>query len=616
MCGIAGWFSVTPPSQDAEAALRRMGASLSHRGPDGQGQFLNSNAGLAHTRLSIIDLKGGAQPMHSADGAFSIIFNGEIYNYRELRSLLSGRGHGFRTHSDTEVIIELYRAYGLQGLARLRGMYAFAMWDATTRSGLLARDLYGIKPLFIRREPDAGLSFGSEAKAILARGGSARLELHALHLALNFRYLPGDRSMFAAIEQVPPGTVLVWTPDGRLDSHRIDPPASSGLAPIDALRESVALHCTADVEVGSYLSGGVDSAIVARFARDSGNPGLRTFTVAFGDDPHEAANAARTAELLGVGNLLSESVPSPAEVLPRLIRHLEVPKVNAYQVSCLARHAARHVKVALSGLGGDELFYGYEAHRILLRAAALHRLSGGGSAWIGRLAAELFRGMKATPWTEPERAMRMAAAGGHWPRVYALLRNVWDSASMRRMVYGPRMLEADLPDAFDVLESHWPDEQDPVRAMTLYEWRHKMVNDLLWQEDRASMAEGLEVRVPFVDAGFAPLILAMSRDELMTGGRRKGYMRQMISSLLPRELLSRPKSGFQVDAPAFVSGALGGLVASWLSEDRVRRYGLFDADFVRRILALGPRQRYRWHYFMIYMMLATHIWIEQFDADI
>jgi asparagine synthase (glutamine-hydrolysing) len=616
MCGIAGWFSVKPPSPDAEAALRRMGASLSHRGPDGQGQFLTSNAGLAHTRLSIIDLKGGAQPMHSADGAISIVFNGEIYNYRELRSLLSGRGQSFRTHSDTEVIIALYRAFGSQGLARLRGMYAIAMWDSTTRSGLLARDLYGIKPLFFRREPDAGLSFGSEAKAILARGGRARLEPQALHLALNFRYLPGDRSMFAAIDQVPPGTVLVWTADGRVDSHRIDAPASTGLPPLDALRESVALHCTADVEVGGYLSGGVDSAIIARFARDAGNPGLRTFTVAFGDDPRETANAARTAELLGVGNFQSDTVPSPADVLPRLIRHLEIPKVNAFQVSCLARHAARHVKVALSGLGGDELFYGYEAHRILHHAAAVHRLSGGTSAWFGRLAVELFRGMKATPWTEPERAMRMAAAGGHWPRVYALLRNVWDSEAMRKMVYGPRMLEADLPDAFDVLESHWPDEQDPVRAMTLYEWRHKMVNDLLWQEDRASMAEGLEVRVPFVDAGFAPGILAMSRDELMPGGKRKAYMRQMVSSMLPREILARPKSGFQVDSPAFVSGALGGLVASWLSEERVRQYGLFNAGFVRRILALGPHQRYRWHYFMIYMMLATHIWIEQFDAEI
>ena len=616
MCGIAGWFSVEPPSQDAELALRRMGASLSHRGPDGQGHCLTGNAGLAHTRLSIIDLESGAQPMHSADGAVSIVFNGEIYNYRELRAMLSGRGQRFRTHSDTEVIIELYRAFGWRGFSRLRGMYAFALWDKTTQSGLLARDLYGIKPLFFRREADAGLSFGSEAKAILARGGKVRLDPQALHLVLNFRYLPGERSMFAGIEQVPPATVLVWKPDGNVASHRIDAPAPTGLAPLDALRESVALHCTADVEVGCYLSGGVDSATIACLARDAGNPGLRTFTVAFGDDPQEAANAARTAEQIGVGNRMSEAEPDPAEILPRLIRHLEVPKVNAFQVSCLASHAARHVKVALSGLGGDELFYGYEAHSILLHAANLHRLSGGTSAWFSRRALKLFSAATATPWTEPERAMRMAAAGGHWPRVYALLRNVWDSESMRRMVYGPRMLLADLPDAFDVLESHWPDEPDPVRAMTLYEWRHKMVNDLLWQEDRASMAEGLEVRVPFVDAGFAPGILAMQRSELMPGGARKAYMRQMVSSMLPRELLARPKSGFQVDSPSFVGDTLGRLVAANLSEEKVRHYGLFNADFVRRIVGLGLHRRYRWHYFMIYLMLATHIWIEQFDAEI
>jgi asparagine synthase (glutamine-hydrolysing) len=616
MCGIAGWFSVKPPSQDAERALQSMGASLSHRGPDGRGHFLTANAGLAHTRLSIIDLQGGAQPMHSADGTVSIVFNGEIYNYRELRALLAGRGQRFRTHSDTEVIIELYRVFGWRGFSRLRGMYAFALWDATTRSGLLARDPYGIKPLFVRREADAGLSFGSEAKAILARYGKARLDPHALHLVLNFRYLPGERSMFAGIEQVPPGTVMVWKSDGSLKNHGIEVPAPTELLPLDALRESVAMHCTADVEVGCYLSGGVDSATIACLARDAGNPGLRTFTVDFGDDPQEAANAARTAELIGVGNFLSDARPSPADILPGLIRHLEVPKVNAFQVSCLARHAARHVKVALSGLGSDELFYGYEAHSILLHAANLHQLSGGTSAWFGRLVVKLFRGMAVTPWTEPERAMRMAATGGHWPRVYGLLRNVWDSGSMRRMVYGPRMLEADLPDAFDVLESHWPDETDPVRAMTLYEWRHKMVNDLLWQEDRASMAVGLEVRVPFVDVGFAPGFLAMPRADLMSRGTRKAYMRRMVSSLLPQEVLDRPKSGFQVDSPSFVSGTLGGLVTQWLSEDKILHYGLFNAAFVQKILGTAPHQRFRWHYFMIYLMLATHIWIEQFDAEI
>jgi asparagine synthase (glutamine-hydrolysing) len=593
-----------------------MGASLSHRGPDGEGYCVTGHAAFAHTRLAIIDLQSGAQPMHSADRAVSIVFNGEIYNYRELRTMLSLRGRQFLTHSDTEVIIELYRAFGWQGFSRLRGMYALALWDATTHRGLLARDLYGIKPLFFRCETDGGLSFGSEAKAILARSGRARMDAHALHLALNFRYLPGDRSMFASIQQVPPGTVLVWEKNGAMMSHDIDVPDPDGLAPLEALRNSVRLHCTADVEVGCYLSGGVDSASIACLARDAGNPGLRTFTVAFGDDPREAGNAARTAELIGVGNLLSESEPSPEEVLPRLIRHLEVPKVNAFQVSCLARHAARHVKVVLSGLGGDELFYGYEAHGILHRAASLHRLSGGASAWFARQAVALFRGASATPWTEPERAMRMAAAGSNWPQVYGLLRNLWDSKSMRELVYGPRMAQADLPDAFEVLESHWPVDRDPVRAMTRFEWRHKMVNDLLWQEDRASMAEGLEVRVPFVDAAFAPPILGMSRDQLSPRGTRKAYLRQMVSPLLPREILNRPKSGFQVDSSSFVGDRLGRLVAEWLSEERIRHYGLFNPVFVRQVLGLRPHRRYRWHYFMIYLMLATHIWIEQFDAEV
>ena len=592
-----------------------MGTSLAHRGPDGQGICLLDHAGLAHTRLAIIDLDTGAQPMHSADGAVTIVYNGEIYNYRELRSMLSARGHRLRTHSDTEVIIELYRAFGWQGFSRLRGMYAFALWDAKSRSGLLARDPYGIKPLFFRREADAGLSFGSEAKAILARSGKARLDPQALHLVMNFRYLPGERSLFVGIGQVAPGTVLLWKPDGGVECHGVDPPPPESSAPLDALRESVAAHCTADVEVGCYLSGGIDSATIASLARDAGHRSLRTFTVAFGDDPQEAANAARTAELLGVVNLQSSEQPSPAELLPRLIRHLEVPKINAFQVSCLARHAVKHVKVALSGLGADELFYGYEAHSLLLRAANLYRRSAGASAWLGRMAAGMINVSAAVPWSEPERAMRMAAAGGQWPRVYGLLRNVWDSESMRRAIYGPRMLDAGLHDAFDVLESHWPQEPDPVRAMTQYEWRHKMVNDLLWQEDRASMAEGLEVRVPFVDAAFSPAILARPRRELMPGGERKACLRRLVSPLLPREVLVRRKSGFQVHSPTFVGSTLAALVSDWLSEERISHYGLFNAAFVRRVLGLGTHRRYRWHYFMIYLMLATHIWIEQFDAE-
>lgn len=614
MCGIAGWFSVGPQPPSAESTLRRMGESLAHRGPDGDGYFLSANAGFAHRRLAIIDLETGAQPMHSEDGTVSIVYNGEIYNYRDLRSLLSARGQRLRTRSDTEVIIELYRAFGWRGFSRLRGMYAFALWDASTRSGVLARDPFGIKPLFLRREPDGGLSFGSEAKAILARAGRAQLDRVSLHLVLNFRYLPGERTLFAGIEQLAPGTALVWRAEGNPASHVIGLPDAARQAPLEALRQSVAAHCTADVEVGCYLSGGVDSATIATLARDAGHPGLRTFTAAFGDDPQEAANAARSAELIGVGNLQSGELPDPAAELPRLIRHLEVPKVNAFQVSCLARHAARHVKVALSGLGGDELFYGYEAHGILLRAARLKRLSGGASAWMGRFAAGLVRRTSAAAWTEPERAMHMAAAGDHWPRVYGLLRNVWDSGSLRQAIYAPAMLEAALPDAFEVLDSHWPAEPDPVRAMTLYEWRHKMVNDLLWQEDRASMAEGLEVRVPFVDPEFSPGILALSREELMTGGERKAYLRRMVSSLLPREVLIRPKSGFQVQSPSFVRDTLGGLVAEWLSEERIRHYGLFNAGFVRQVMSLDARRRYRWHYFMIYLMLATHIWIEQFDA--
>ena len=433
--------------------------TIRHRGPDGRGTLIDGHAALGHVRLAIIDLESGYQPMTDPEGQVRIVYNGEIYNYKELRQELIGKGYIFNTHSDTEVILNLYIDHGRAAFSRLRGMYALAIWDRRSRTGLLVRDIIGIKPLFYRQNGKGEIVFASEAKAILARDvGSAELDEGSLHLLMNFRYIPGDATLFRGIKQLSPGTVLEWQIEGPLREFAIEAP---GVDPSDdvleALRESVEAHLTADVEVAAYLSGGMDSAAIAALAAGSMDGRLRSFTLNIGDDPDEAQNAARTATILGIDNSADDGSLQAEHSLPRLIWHLELPKINALQVSELAKYTSRHVKVALSGLGGDELFFGYNIHRIMhLMERAYCRIPAVISGAASRFGLACTRWLGGPAWSEPERAARMSGSLGDWPRVYGLLRNVWDDPAMRRRLYGPRLLDAELPNAFDCLAELWP----------------------------------------------------------------------------------------------------------------------------------------------------------------
>lgn len=594
--------------------------AIAHRGPDGNGLLIQKHAALGHARLAIIDIEGGNQPMSSPDGEVSIVFNGEIYNFNELRRQLLACGCTFRTASDTEVILQIYLREGSQGFSRLRGMYAFAIWDGRYDTGLLVRDPIGIKPLFIQENSQRELAFASEAKAILARDClPGTLDEAALHLLFNFRYLPGNRSLFRGIRQLLPGHVLEWRPDGKIKEYAFPQPASALQADaniLELLEESVASHFTSDVEVGAYLSGGIDSAVIVALGKRLGHSNLRTFTLKVGDDPNEAANAAETAQLLGVVNFQESCQSDLRETLPRLIWHLEIPKVNALQVSELARYTTRHVKVALSGLGGDELFLGYNAHRIMhLADLARQSIPNILSQLAASSAIRVTHMLPGPEWSEPVRMSLMLKALGNWPRVYGLLRNVWDCPEMRKQIYGPRLLDANLPDAFTVLESAWPDGHDPVAGMAKYEWREKMVNDLLWQEDRCSMAEGLEVRVPFLDTHLAATPHSLDRQILMPKGKLKGYLRKTLEEVLPVEILNRRKSGFQVNAPHFFHKNLSSLADELLSPERIQYHGLFNPKFIKQIRKYNPRQGLRWHYFILYLMLNTHLWIELFEQQ-
>jgi asparagine synthase (glutamine-hydrolysing) len=616
MCGIAGWFSPDIISKECEPDLQRMIHSILHRGPDGQGNLIVDHAALGHARLSVIDLDTGKQPM-SLYNKYQIVFNGEIYNYQKLRENLTKKGHKFQTKSDTEVILALYAEYGKDAFSLLRGMFAVAIWDCVNQCGILARDVVGIKPLFYEHKANGELVFGSEAKAILARQDKHQCELNenALHLLMNFRYLPGDMSLFKGIRQLEPGVIMQWSANKPVKKYTFEfKQESQAGSVLDEFEHACQLHLASDVEVGAYLSGGIDSAgITAIVARHSVQR-LKTFTLDIGDDPNEANNAARTAEILNVDNVLGNVNHEINRQLLDLVWHLEVPKVNALQISSLAQLASKDVKVVLSGLGGDELFLGYNAHKIMHQAKLADRLLP--RMLSGIISTIVRRGMRLTRlpvWSEPERAMLMLGSLGDWPRVYGLLRNVWDDPKLRKKIYGPRMLDVNLDNAFDHIRQNWTNNTDPVASTANFEWHNKMVNDLLWQEDRCSMAVGLEVRVPFLDPVLVNRVQSIPREQLMPNGQLKGYMRSMFNELLPDEIMKRPKSGFQLDAEKFFNSKLRQLADDWLSPDKIREMELFNPDFVKMVRAYSNGKAVRWHYFMLYMMIMTHLWVHMFE---
>lgn len=605
MCGIAGWFSVKPRHDRGGQILQKLAEMLKHRGPDGTSTLEIDHVGMMHARLAMVDLVTGDQPMWSTDGRALIVFNGEIYNYRELRAHYESRGAVFASQSDTEVILAAYLIDGEAGFGRLRGMYAFALWDTVKRRALLVRDPLGIKPLFVCEDAGGVLHFASEAKAIQVQSDIRHeLDVNALHLLLNFRYVPGEASLFSGIRQLAPGECLEWYADGTLRSRHLTANVDLVDGQLDAvLADSVRAHLIADVPVGCYLSGGIDSGVVAAIASRSGAE-IPSFTLEVGDDPAEARNAAETARILGLKNVQAALCDDEVRRLPQMLWHLETPKVNAVQLFRLAELARTQVKASLSGVGGDELFAGYNVHRIFQMYAHLPaHLSRGAAGVLKR-----FLPSSPVPYGEHERALDMGCALGDWPRVYALLRNVWDRPDLRRWLYGPRMLDARLSDAVDTVRERWSNHAKPLTAMMDFEWQNKMVNDLLWQEDRASMAAGLEVRVPFVDLAVHGAVRRMGAPRL-----GKAALREVAAHYLPGKVLERPKSGFQVDAPVFFDTHLRPLANIWLSPDRVNKYGLFNPATVTSLLRLPIERRYRWHFFMLYLMIQSHMWIDIFE---
>jgi asparagine synthase (glutamine-hydrolysing) len=588
MCGIAGFAGRGTPE-----GLAAMLPLLKHRGPDGEGLHVEPGVGLGMTRLAIIDVAGGVQPMASDDESVWLVTNGEIYNFRELRDVLAARGHVFRTRSDTEVLLRAYEAFGEACVERLRGMFAFALWDRRRRRLLLARDRLGKKPLYVRRR-DGDVLFASEIKALLCHPDVGReIDAEALHHYLAFGYTPGDRSIFREIQSLPPGHLAVVDEHGFRMSRYWAPPAaaaasadavSAAEAPglvREALAEAVRLRLESDVPLGVFLSGGIDSGAIVASVRSVTSQRIATFTVGFGaaepsfDELPYARLVARRFETDHHEEIIE---PRVAELLPAIVHHFDEPFADSSAVATfiVAQATARHVKVALSGIGGDEAFAGYPRYlglrlsqtygrlpapvRSLARAGvrALARESGSGVDWGGR--ARRFVADADRPL--PDRYLA-------WTRFFGA-RDLERLASPELRARWRSDVEARQRAAFAA-----GDPGDPVDGALRIDLATYVPDDLLVMADRMSMAHSLELRAPFCDHRLIELSLRMPSAMKLRGGRLKGLLKAAFADVLPPELLRRPKQGFMIPLARWLRTDLREAMEDLLSPDRVRARGLF-----------------------------------------
>ena len=580
MCGIAGVLSTMPVEH---GMLDDMAQRLAHRGPDGQGRHVAGNVGLLHTRLAIIDLEGGAQPLYNEDRSLALVANGEIYNYRELRAELETLGHRFATHSDCETILHAYEAWGIAFLDRLQGMFAFALHDGQRGELILARDRLGIKPLYYCHD-SRGLAFASEIKALLPWLGTPEVNPHGLAQFLQSNFTCAPQTLLQGVSKLPPGHLAridartlqlglhaYWSP---LQVASLDFKLGDALERFDALMQDVMdIHMRADVPLGLFLSGGVDSSLLAAMLAQRVNEPLRTFSVGFpGSSVHNELDAARrVAEQFNTRHSVFEvSADDMLNCLPRSVwaaDDLTADYANL-PVSMLAEHAGAELKVVFSGEGGDEVFAGYGRYR---------------APWVRRTLA----------------ALRAPGSGGFRTR------GIFDRT--RAGVFRPQLAEAmygwrqPFQEAWQRTPKHWTRLQR-MQYVDIETW---LPDDLLIKADRMLMAWGIEGRVPFLDHRVVEFGLALPDDYKIEGRIGKRFLRLWGERYLPREHLWTRKKGFTVPVDDWLRGERLQILLKVLPESGGIR-AWFDPSEVRKLL-LAQQQGAR-HTSALWTLLNFAVW--------
>ncbi len=627
MCGIAGIVYRDQHRPIVPERLQGMADAIAHRGPDAEGFYISPDGvGLAHRRLSIIDLTSGNQPMGNEDEAIQIVFNGEIYNYKDLHERLLARGHAFRTHSDTETIVHLYEEQGAEVVQQLRGMFAFALWDSRQQSMLLARDRLGQKPLYYLLD-DEKLLFGSELKAILAYGGIAReIDPRALEDYLAFGFVPGSRTIFQGIRKLAPASTLCldarsWTWQvaryWQLDtvSNGSRTAAQWQTAVRDKLTETVDAHRIADVPIGAFLSGGLDSsAITAVLAQLDARP-VKTFSIGFQEKKYSELQYARiVAEQFQTEHIEAIVTADAIASLEALTKFYDEPFADASAIPTMrvSQLASEHVKVVLSGDGGDEAFGGYSRYAHDLREAALRRcLPVRFRHWV---LAPLAQSWPKADWLPrilraktllTNLSLEPAAA---YANTLCICRR-----PVRRQLLAPRIVQQ--------LGDHQPEQQvvaafgdhgdDPLRGMLAADIAMILPDDFLTKVDRASMAYGLEVRPPLLDHHLMELAFSMPSEFKIRDGQTKWLLKQVSQPWLAPEIIYRPKQGFEIPVDAWLRGPLRVTFEQTVLSPSAKIAAYLNIDVVRQLYDSHCKRVGR-HGNLLWAILVLGAWMERY----
>jgi asparagine synthase (glutamine-hydrolysing) len=625
MCGIVGVVNLDGARADAQL-LARMNEAIRHRGPDEEGAYLDGHVGLAMRRLAIIDLAGGQQPIANEDRTCWIVFNGEIYNFRELKKCLEDLGHRFRTDCDTEAIVHAYEEFGADCPKHLRGMFAFAIWDTRRQELFLARDRVGKKPLLYARV-GGSFVFGSEFKALLPHPAISRdVDREAIHHYLSFMCVPAPMTAYRDIRKLEPGHTLTLTREGQIKTERYWQPdftrkikvseEEAGERALALLREAVRVRLMSEVPLGAFLSGGVDSsAVVALMAEESAAP-VKTFSIGFDEqDFSELHHARRVAERVGADHHEFIVRPDALEVLPTLVEHYGEPYADSSAIPTyyVSRETRRHVTVALNGDGGDECFAGYERYAAMRLSETYRKLPGALRERVIRQAVALL------PASELRRgrvrSLKRFLRAASLPPVERYLRwvSVFDAEDKDGLYTEEFRSETAGRGAGEWLAPWFARANGAgvVDASLLADTMTYLPNDLLVKVDIASMAVSLEARSPFLDHHVIEFAASLPEGLKLRRLTTKYLLKRALRGLLPRENLTRGKMGFGVPVGHWLRGPMQGFLREQLLSERSAHRGLLRAEAVRRLVELHARGE-RDLGNQLWTLLMLELWFQRF----
>lgn len=621
MCGIAGFLSLEQGVFATKTIAQAMCDVIVHRGPDGQGLLVDGPLAMGMRRLSIIDLAGGQQPISNEDGTISVIQNGEIYNFQEIRKDLEQRGHRFKTNSDTEAIVHLYEEYGTRCVEHLRGMFALAIWDAPRRRLIVARDRLGIKPLYYS-VGNGRLLFGSELKSLLAVGLDREIDQQALHDYLSLTYVPAPATIFKAARKLMPGSMLIaergnvrieryWNLSFEPDEKRFHSEPEIVEAVRERVEDAVRSHLVSDVPLGVFLSGGVDSQTLVACMRKFHTGALKTFSIGFAEKSFSELDRAReAAKHFGTEHHEMIVTPDTVSMVPDLVSAFDEPYADssAIPVLCVARLARQSVTVALTGEGGDEVFAGYKTYAAT-RLAGLYRRTVPTPlrslvAWgVNRL--PVSHGKVSFDYM----AKRfVAGASNDAVDAHFSWKAIFDEAAKQALYREPRTVGPTVRLYHEAVAGI--DPQDLLARLLMIDTKLGLEGDMLVKADRMSMATSLEGRVPLLDHPLVEMVAAIPSRFKMKGMKTKVLLRAAMADVLPPETTQGPKQGFNVPIPSWLTGPLRELVHDTLSPSRIAATGIFRPEPIQEMIRAHEKLE-RDHSRDIWTLLMFQSWYDR-----